>query len=64
MALDNRPFPPAPPSTSGTAQGNGDPVLALYKSEATPLMIIRCALMPVRLKPFIQVDALQALRSE
>jgi quinoprotein glucose dehydrogenase len=32
-------FPPAPPSTGGTAQGNGDPVLALYKSEATPLMI-------------------------
>ncbi len=30
---------PAPGSTGGTAQGNGDPVLAVYKSEATPLMV-------------------------
>src|SRR5919201_483603 len=29
---------PAPPSLGGTAQGNGDPVLAMYKSEATPIM--------------------------
>ncbi len=31
-------IPPAPPSLGGTAQGNGDPVLAMYKSEATPVM--------------------------
>src|SRR5438093_3622133 len=30
---------PAPPSLGGTAQGNGDPVLAMYKSEATPVMV-------------------------
>jgi len=30
---------PAPPSLGGTAQGNGDPVLAMYKSEATPIMV-------------------------
>jgi quinoprotein glucose dehydrogenase len=29
---------PAPPSTGGTAQGNGDPVLARFKSESTPIM--------------------------
>ena len=29
---------PAPPSLGGTAQGNGDPVLAMYKSEVTPIM--------------------------
>src|SRR5207302_6305785 len=29
---------PAPPSTGGTAQGNGDPKLAIYRSEATPIM--------------------------
>jgi len=29
---------PAPPSLGGTAQGNGDPTLAIYKSEATPIM--------------------------
>jgi quinoprotein glucose dehydrogenase len=29
---------PAPFSLGGTAQGNGDPVLAMYKSEATPIM--------------------------
>ena len=32
-------IPPAPPSLGGTAQGNGDPVLAMYKSEATPIMV-------------------------
>jgi quinoprotein glucose dehydrogenase len=31
-------IPPALPSLGGTAQGNGDPVLATYKSEATPIM--------------------------
>jgi quinoprotein glucose dehydrogenase len=30
---------PAPPSLGGTAQGNGDPVLAVYKSESTPIMV-------------------------
>jgi len=30
---------PAPPSLGGTAQGNGDPTLAIYKSESTPIMI-------------------------
>ena len=30
---------PAPPSTGGTAQGNGDPKLAIYRSEATPIMV-------------------------
>ncbi len=30
---------PPPPSTGGTAQGNGDPALAVFKSEATPLMV-------------------------
>src|SRR5262245_20662200 len=29
---------PAPPSLGGTAQGNGDPTLAIYKSESTPIM--------------------------
>jgi len=29
---------PAPSSLGGTAQGNGDPELAIYKSEATPIM--------------------------
>src|SRR5260370_7804903 len=29
---------PAPPSLGGTAQGNGDPRLAIYKSESTPVM--------------------------
>ena len=29
---------PAPSSLGGTAQGNGDPVLAQFKSEATPVM--------------------------
>jgi quinoprotein glucose dehydrogenase len=29
---------PAPSSLGGTAQGNGDPQLAIYKSEATPIM--------------------------
>ena len=32
-------IPPALPSLGGTAQGNGDPVLAMYKSEATPIMV-------------------------
>src|SRR5436309_2710618 len=32
-------IPPAPSSLGGTAQGNGDPVLAMYKSEATPIMV-------------------------
>jgi len=30
--------PPAPPSLGGTAQSNGDPKLAIYRSEATPIM--------------------------
>src|ERR1700694_2572959 len=30
--------PPAPPSLGGTAQSNGDPTLAIYRSEATPIM--------------------------
>src|SRR5437764_15047236 len=29
---------PAPPTLGGTAQGNGDPKLAIYRSEATPIM--------------------------
>src|SRR5712691_11189977 len=29
---------PALPSLGGTAQGNGDPTLAIYRSEATPIM--------------------------
>ena len=29
---------PAPSSLGGTAQGNGDPTLALYRSESTPIM--------------------------
>jgi quinoprotein glucose dehydrogenase len=29
---------PAPPSLGGTAQGNGDPKLAIYRSESTPVM--------------------------
>jgi len=29
---------PAPSSLGGTAQGNGDPRLAIYKSESTPIM--------------------------
>ena len=29
---------PAPPSLGGTAQGNGDPTLAIYRSESTPIM--------------------------
>ncbi len=29
---------PAPPKLGGTAQGNGDPTLAIYRSEATPIM--------------------------
>ena len=29
---------PAPPSLGGTAQGNGDPKLAMYRSESTPIM--------------------------
>src|SRR5205823_1639117 len=32
-------IPRAPPALGGTAQGNGDPVLAMYKSEATPIMV-------------------------
>src|SRR5438093_13014212 len=32
-------IPPALPSLGGTAQGNGDPVLAFYRSEATPIMV-------------------------
>ena len=32
-------IPPALPSLGGTAQGNGDPVLAIYRSEATPIMV-------------------------
>jgi quinoprotein glucose dehydrogenase len=31
-------IPPAPASLGGTAQGNGDPELAIYRSEATPIM--------------------------
>ena len=31
-------IPPAPSSLGGTAQSNGDPVLAMYRSEATPIM--------------------------
>ena len=30
--------PPAPPKLGGTAQGNGDPTLAIYKNELTPIM--------------------------
>jgi quinoprotein glucose dehydrogenase len=30
---------PAPPSLGGTAQGNGDPTLAIYRSESTPIMV-------------------------
>src|SRR5213080_3758487 len=30
---------PAPLSLGGTAQGNGDPVLAIHRSEATPIMV-------------------------
>ena len=30
--------PPAPPKLGGTAQGNGDPTLAIYKNESTPIM--------------------------
>src|SRR4249919_1106666 len=29
---------PAPPSLGGTAQGNGDPTFAMYRSESTPVM--------------------------
>jgi len=29
---------PAPPSLGGTAQGNGDPTFAIYRSESTPIM--------------------------
>jgi glucose dehydrogenase len=29
---------PAPPSLGGTAQGNGDPTLAIYRNESTPIM--------------------------
>src|SRR6185503_11348312 len=32
------PIGPAPSSLGGTAQGNGDPTLAIYRSEATPIM--------------------------
>src|SRR5437868_14459664 len=32
------PIPPAPPSLGGTAQSNGDPTLAIFRSEATPIM--------------------------
>jgi quinoprotein glucose dehydrogenase len=31
-------IPSAPPSLGGTAQSNGDPTLAVYRSEATPIM--------------------------
>jgi quinoprotein glucose dehydrogenase len=31
-------IPPAPSSLGGTAQSNGDPVLAMFRSEATPIM--------------------------
>ena len=30
---------PAPPSTGGTAQSNGDPKLAIYRNESTPIMV-------------------------
>jgi quinoprotein glucose dehydrogenase len=30
---------PAPSSLGGTAQSNGDPILAIYRSEATPIMV-------------------------
>jgi quinoprotein glucose dehydrogenase len=30
---------PAPSTLGGTAQGNGDPTLAIYRSEATPIMV-------------------------
>src|SRR5258705_3831744 len=33
------PIGPAPPSLGGTAQSNGDPTLAIYRSEATPIMV-------------------------
>src|SRR5262249_11089134 len=33
------PIPPAPSSLGGTAQSNGDPTLARFRSEATPIMI-------------------------
>src|SRR3979490_1335622 len=32
-------IPPAPSSLGGTAQSNGDPTLAIYRSEATPIMV-------------------------
>src|SRR3984893_16697499 len=32
-------IPPAPSSLGGTAQSNGDPKLAIYRSEATPIMV-------------------------
>jgi quinoprotein glucose dehydrogenase len=32
-------IPPAPSSLGGTAQSNGDPVLAMFRSEATPIMV-------------------------
>src|SRR5438477_9152207 len=34
----NPAIPPAPSSLGGTAQSNGDPTLAIYRSEATPIM--------------------------
>ncbi|MBX9772825.1 MAG: PQQ-binding-like beta-propeller repeat protein [Xanthobacteraceae bacterium] len=30
---------PAPPSLGGTAQGNGDPTLAIYRSQSAPIMV-------------------------
>jgi len=33
------PIGPAPSSLGGTAQSNGDPTLAIYRSEATPIMV-------------------------
>ena len=33
------PVPPAPSSLGGTAQSNGDPTLARFRSEATPIMV-------------------------
>jgi len=33
------PIPPAPSSLGGTAQSNGDPNLARFRSEATPIMV-------------------------
>jgi quinoprotein glucose dehydrogenase len=30
---------PAPPALGGTAQGNGDPTLAIYRNESTPIMV-------------------------